>query len=85
MVEINPGNIAVVFGTDKLTYRELNERSNQLAHYLREKGVKENTLVPICIRRSVEMIVGILAVLKCGAAYVPIDPAYPPDRDQLHT
>ena len=56
------------------------KRSNQLAHYLRSKGVREETLVPICIERSLEMIIGILAILKAGGAYVPIDPAYPQER-----
>ena len=75
-----PESIAVVFEKEQLTYRELNERANQLAHYLRSRGVKEETLVPICIERSLEMIVGILGILKSGGAYVPIDPAYPEDR-----
>ncbi|WP_202704541.1 AMP-binding protein, partial [Flavobacterium sp. UGB4466] len=60
--------------------RELNERSNQLAHYLRERGVQEETLVPICMDRGVEMLIGILGILKAGGAYVPIDPAYPQER-----
>ena len=63
-----------------LTYRELNERSNQLAHYLQNKGVKAETLVPICIERGIEMIIGIFGILKAGGAYVPIDPEYPEER-----
>jgi non-ribosomal peptide synthetase component F len=63
-----------------LSYRQLNERSNQLAHYLQRHGVKKEALVPVCIERSLEMIIGILGILKAGAAYVPIDPAYPPER-----
>jgi len=59
---------------------ELNERANQLAHYLIQQGVSENHLVGICLQRSIEMYVGILATLKTGGAYVPIDPAYPADR-----
>ncbi|HET9276550.1 MAG TPA: condensation domain-containing protein, partial [Flavitalea sp.] len=79
-VEKTPGSIAVRFEEQQLTYRQLNERSNQLANYLRTKGVKEETLVPICLDRSLEMIVAILGVLKAGAAYVPIDPGYPGER-----
>src|SRR5690606_17750414 len=63
-----------------ITYRELNERSNQLAHYLRNRGVREDELIPICVQRSENMIIGALGVLKAGAAYVPIDPDYPIDR-----
>ncbi|MCU7552937.1 amino acid adenylation domain-containing protein, partial [Chitinophagaceae bacterium LB-8] len=79
-VEKTPHHVAVVFEEEQLTYQELNERSNQLAHYLRGKGVKEETLVPICLERSLEMLIGILGILKAGAAYVPIDPEYPLDR-----
>ncbi|MBK8549763.1 MAG: amino acid adenylation domain-containing protein [Ignavibacteria bacterium] len=75
-----PDNIALVFEDNHLTYRELNERSNQLAHYLRSQGVKTETLVPICIGRSIEMIIGILGILKAGGAYVPVDPDYPEER-----
>ncbi len=75
-----PDNIAVVFEKDKLTYNELNKRANQLAHYLQSKGVRQETLVPICIERSLEMIVGVLAILKTGGVYVPIDPEYPEER-----
>jgi amino acid adenylation domain-containing protein/non-ribosomal peptide synthase protein (TIGR01720 family) len=75
-----PDAIALTFGDAALTYRELHERSNQLGHYLRNKGVKEDTLVPICIERSVEMIIGILGILKAGGAYVPVDPDYPAER-----
>ncbi|MCU7552942.1 amino acid adenylation domain-containing protein, partial [Chitinophagaceae bacterium LB-8] len=79
-VEKTSHSIAVVFEERQLTYQELNERSNQLAHYLRGKGVKEETLVPLCLDRSLEMMVGILGILKAGAAYVPIDPEYPQER-----
>jgi non-ribosomal peptide synthetase component F len=75
-----PGARAVVFEDESLSYQELNVRSNQLAHYLRNKGVKAETLVPICLERGMEMIVGILAILKAGGAYVPIDPEYPQER-----
>ncbi|MCU7552958.1 amino acid adenylation domain-containing protein, partial [Chitinophagaceae bacterium LB-8] len=75
-----PNNIAVIFEEEQLTYQQLNERSNQLAHYLKSKGVKEETLVPICLDRSVELILAILGILKAGAAYVPLDPHYPQER-----
>jgi amino acid adenylation domain-containing protein len=75
-----PHAMAVVFEEQQLTYKELNEYSNQLAHYLRRKGVKEETLVPICIERSLQMIIGILGILKSGGAYVPIDSEYPEER-----
>jgi amino acid adenylation domain-containing protein len=75
-----PDHTAVDFGDSHLTYRELDEQSNQLAHYLRHLGVAEETLVPICLHRSLAMIVGILGILKAGGAYVPIDPDYPADR-----
>ena len=79
-VKETPEAVAVVFEEKQLTYGQLNERANQLAHYLRSKGVKAETLVPICIERSLEMLIGILGILKAGGAYVPIDPAYPIDR-----
>ncbi len=75
-----PGNLAIVYEQQELTYSELNDRSNQLANYLLSKGVKAETLVPICIERSPDMLIGILAILKTGAAYVPVDPEYPTER-----
>ncbi len=78
----SPDSIALIFEDEKLTYQELNERSNQLSHFLKSKDIKEETLVPICLERSLEMSIGILGVLKAGAAYVPIDPEYPIDRIQ---
>ncbi|HXL55329.1 MAG TPA: AMP-binding protein, partial [Chitinophagaceae bacterium] len=75
-----PQTAAVVFEEQQLTYKELNEHSNQLAHYLRSKGVREETLVPVCIERSPQMIIGILGILKAAGAYVPIDPDYPEER-----
>jgi amino acid adenylation domain-containing protein len=75
-----PGAIALVSEHDQLTYRELNERANQLAHYLISCGVTADTLVAVCLERSVEMVVALLAVLKAGGAYVPLDPQSPPDR-----
>ena len=79
-VERTPDAIAVVFEDQRLTYRELNQRANQLAHYLRKLGVGPEVLVGICVERSMEMIVGILGILKAGGAYVPLDPSYPDER-----
>ncbi|HEY9613103.1 non-ribosomal peptide synthetase, partial [Allocoleopsis sp.] len=79
-VEQTPDAIAVVFEDEQLTYRELNNRSNQLAHYLQKLGVSSEVLVGICLERSVEMIVGLLGILKAGGAYVPLDPTYPQER-----
>ena len=79
-VERSPQAIAVVFEDIQLTYQQLNERANQLAHHLRTLGVGSEVLVGICLERSLEMIVGILGILKAGGAYVPLDPAYPPER-----
>ncbi len=79
-VERTPDNIAVVFGDKELTYRELNNSSNQVARVLRDKGVKPDTIVGIMVERSIEMMVGILGILKAGGAYLPIDPEYPEDR-----
>jgi phenylpropionate dioxygenase-like ring-hydroxylating dioxygenase large terminal subunit len=73
--------IALVYENESLTYRELNDRANQLAHYLQTLGVKTEVLVGICVERSLQMIVGILAILKAGGAYVPFDPAYPQERE----
>ncbi|HEY0739279.1 MAG TPA: amino acid adenylation domain-containing protein [Herpetosiphonaceae bacterium] len=75
-----PDAIAVVFEDRRLTYAELNTRANQLAHHLRELGVRPETLVALCVERSPEMVIGILGILKAGGAYVPIDPAYPAER-----
>ncbi|MEW6497398.1 MAG: amino acid adenylation domain-containing protein, partial [Cyanobacteriota bacterium] len=79
-VEKTPNAIAVVFEDKQLTYRELNNRSNQLAHYLQKLGVGSEVLVGICLERSVEMIVALLGILKAGGAYVPLDPTYPQER-----
>ncbi|HEU4556864.1 MAG TPA: amino acid adenylation domain-containing protein, partial [Longimicrobium sp.] len=75
-----PGAVAVRFEEASLTYAELNAGANQLAHYLRRRGVGPEVRVGLCLERGVEMIVSILAVLKAGGAYVPLDPAYPADR-----
>jgi amino acid adenylation domain-containing protein len=79
-VEKTPDNIAVVFENQKLTYRELNEKANSLASYLRSQKIGRNDIVGIMVNRSLEMIISILAVLKSGACYIPIDPEYPQDR-----
>lgn len=75
-----PEAVALRFGEVQLSYRELNRRANQLAHYLRGLGVDREVRVGISLERSVEMALAILGVLKAGGAYVPIDPAYPKDR-----
>jgi amino acid adenylation domain-containing protein len=79
-VERTPDAIALIFGNQKLTYRELNERANKLAHYLKTLDVKPEVLVGICMERSLEMVIGILAIIKAGGAYLPLDPTYPNER-----
>jgi amino acid adenylation domain-containing protein len=79
-VERTPEATAVVFNAERVSYGEINRRSNQLAHHLRSKGVGTETLVGIFLNRSVEMLVAQLAVFKAGGAYVPFDPNHPPDR-----
>jgi amino acid adenylation domain-containing protein len=79
-VELRPDAIALVFEDEQLTYKELNQRANQLAHHLRNLGVGAEVLVGICVERSLDMVVGLLGILKAGGAYVPLDPAYPPER-----
>src|ERR1041385_5374802 len=79
-VEQTPDAVAVIYEDDEFTYGELNERANQLAHHLRGSGVGPEVLVGVCLERSVEMVVSLLAVLKAGGAYVPLDPAYPNER-----
>jgi amino acid adenylation domain-containing protein len=78
--ERTPDAVAIVFQDHSLTYRELNRRANQLAHYLFKLGVAPEVLVGICIERSLEMVVGLLGILKAGGAYVPLDPSYPQER-----
>jgi amino acid adenylation domain-containing protein len=79
-VERTPDAVAVVFEDEQLTYRELNQQANQIAHYLRKLGVEPEVLVGICMERSPLMLVGLLGILKAGGAYVPLDPAYPRAR-----
>jgi amino acid adenylation domain-containing protein len=80
IVDRTPDAVAVVFEDEQLTYQELNCRANQLAHHLRSLDVAPDSLVGICVERSLEMIVGLLGILKAGAAYVPLDPGYPAER-----
>jgi amino acid adenylation domain-containing protein len=79
-VERTPDAIAVVLEAEQLTYGELNRRANQLAHHLRALGVGPEVLVAICLERSLEMVIGLLGILKAGGAFVPLDPAYPKER-----
>ncbi|MHC5760523.1 amino acid adenylation domain-containing protein [Nostoc sp.] len=79
-VECTPDAVAVVFENQQLTYQQLNCRANQLAHYLQSLGVKPDTLVGICVERSLLMVVGLLGILKAGGAYLPLDPDYPQER-----
>ena len=76
----NPDAMAAIHGNQSLTYKELNGAANRLAHYLRKRGVKSESLVAICLERSLQVLVSMLGVLKAGGAYVPLDPAYPKDR-----
>jgi non-ribosomal peptide synthetase component F len=78
--EQTPQATALVFNDQSMTYGELNESANRLAHHLIGLGVQPDSLVAICVERSFAMIVSVLAVLKAGSAYVPLDPAYPKDR-----
>ncbi len=79
-VEKSPDAVAVVFDGRHLTYAELNSQANRLAHHLRDLGVRPDDRVAICVERSLQMVVGLLATLKAGGAYVPLDPGYPVER-----
>ena len=79
-VKRTPEAVAVVYEGQKLTYRELNQRANHLAHRLRGLGVRPDVLVGLCVERSIELLIGVLGVLKAGGAYAPLDPSYPKDR-----
>ena len=80
-VEKTPDKMAVIFANEQFSYRELNHKSNQLAHYLLNlKNTADNCLIAVCMERSLEMLVSLLAILKIGAAYLPIDPNYPAAR-----
>lgn len=84
LVEVQVGKtpeaIAVVFGSQQFTYKALDSKANQLASYLQQQGVKPDSLVGICMERSLEMVIAILGILKAGGAYLPIDPEYPSQR-----
>jgi amino acid adenylation domain-containing protein len=82
-VERTPNAVAVLYEERQLTYRELNEKSNQLTHYLRASGVVAKTLVGLHMERSIEMIVAMLGILKAGGVYVPMDPEFPSHRLQV--
>jgi len=82
-VEKTPDHIAVTYGNQAITYHTLHQQVNILAARLQLKGVRPGSLIPLCVERSIEMVVGILGILKAGAAYVPIDPHYPLDRINL--
>ncbi len=79
-VDRDPEAVALVFGEQQVSYRELNERANRVAHYLRRRGVGPDVLVGVCLERSPEMVVALLSVWKAGGAYVPLDPGYPVER-----
>lgn len=79
-VQQAPTQVALVCGEDRITYEALSQRSNQLAHHLIELGVTDESLVGVCMNRQADMVVAMMAILKAGAAYVPIDPNYPADR-----
>src|SRR5437762_5884325 len=75
-----PDAMALVMSDKVLSYWELNQRANQLAHYLQALGVGPNVLVGLCVERSLDMVVGLLGILKAGGAYIPLDPAFPSER-----
>ena len=79
-VKLYPDNIALVYENQQFTYQQLNSQANQLAHYLQNLGVKPDDLVGICLERSSELIISLLAIIKAGAAYLPLDPDYPLER-----
>jgi natural product biosynthesis luciferase-like monooxygenase protein/amino acid adenylation domain-containing protein/non-ribosomal peptide synthase protein (TIGR01720 family) len=79
-VSLTPDSIALVYKDERLSFRQLDDAANRLAHYLGAKGVKRGALVGLCIDRSAAMLTGVLGILKAGAAYVPVDPEYPQER-----
>ncbi len=81
--ERSPQAVAATFEHASLTYAELNARSNQLAHHLRDLGVDRGKIAALCVERSIDMVVALLAIIKAGAAYLPLDPSYPRDRIAL--
>ncbi|PYT45317.1 MAG: non-ribosomal peptide synthetase [Acidobacteria bacterium] len=79
-VQKTPQAVAVACDNERISYADLDQRANQLAYYLRERGVENGSLVAICVERSINMMVGLFGILKAGAAYLPVDPNYPKDR-----
>lgn len=79
-VEKTPDKVSIRFSDRIMTFRELNDRANQLARQLGERGIERGDVVPLCLDRSMGMMVGLLGIIKAGAAYLPIDPALPDDR-----
>ncbi|WP_445234434.1 AMP-binding protein, partial [Duganella rhizosphaerae] len=75
-----PDAIALVCEGHSLSYGQLNRRANQLAHHLLARGVRPDDRVAVCLERGLDLVAALLAILKAGAAYVPVDPAYPADR-----
>ncbi|MEB3358886.1 MAG: condensation domain-containing protein, partial [Synechococcales bacterium] len=78
--EKTPGAIAIIFENTSLSYRELNHRTNQLASFLKQQGLQQGHRVAVCLERSTELVITLLAILKAGATYVPLDPTYPTER-----
>ncbi|MGA9770371.1 MAG: amino acid adenylation domain-containing protein [Blastocatellia bacterium] len=79
-VKLTPDRTALVFGGDHITYRELNQKANKLAHWFNHQGIGPDTLVAIALERSIDMMIGVLATFKAGGAFLPLDPTYPQDR-----
>jgi len=79
-VDKTPESVALIYESEQLTYRQLNNRANQLAHHLKKLGVGPDVLVAVCMERSLELVTALLAILKAGGAYVPLDPEYPKER-----
>ncbi|OHY34812.1 hypothetical protein BCV63_03050 [Cylindrospermopsis raciborskii CS-508] len=79
-VEKSPDAVAIIFENQQLTYGELNCKANQLAHYLQSIGVGPEVFVGLCVTRSIEIVIGIMGILRAGGVYVPLDPAYPQER-----
>jgi len=78
--ETNPDQVVIVDGAESISYRDLNRRANQLAHYLKRRGIKPGCFVAILLDRSIDLIVSLVATLKTGASYIPLDPSYPRER-----
>ena len=78
--DARPDAVAVVFGPQRRTYADLEEKANRLARHLRDRGVERGSLVAMVLHRSIDTYAALLGILKAGAAYVPLDPEYPPDR-----